>query len=128
MTRIVALTFVVVVGLIVGCSSSGEKTTSATKNPGVLDVSSSAAPIPTAEPVAAQPISDNQPVMYSPAPAAAQTGMTSGTKKYTIKKGDTLFSIAKTSYGTGRDWQKIAAANPGVEPSKLKVGQQIVIP
>lgn len=128
MTRIVALTFVVVVGLIVGCNSTGEKTTSAGKNPGVLDVSSSAAPIPTAEPIAAQPISDNQPVMYSANPAAAQTSATSGIKKYTIKKGDTLFSIAKTNYGSGRDWQKIASANPGLEPSKLKVGQQIVIP
>ncbi|MBC7782662.1 MAG: LysM peptidoglycan-binding domain-containing protein [Burkholderiales bacterium] len=127
MNRIVALTFVVILGLIVGCSSFGKGTTS---RPGALDVSASA-PIPPAKPVAAQPIVDTQPIMYSPAPTAGTASLNSGaaaSKSYTVKKGDTLFSIAKTNYGTGRDWQKIASANPGVTPSKLKVGQQIVIP
>ena len=40
----------------------------------------------------------------------------------------TLYSIAKTSYGDGKQWQKIASANPGVSPSTLKVGQTLVIP
>ena len=44
------------------------------------------------------------------------------------RKGETLYGIAKKSYGDGKQWTKIAAANPGVTPQSLKVGQTIVIP
>ncbi len=127
MTRVVALTFFVVVGLIVGCQS-GKTTAKADTNPGVLDVAPAPAPIPANEPVAAaQPVSDVQPVSYTnTTPAAASPAPAK--QKYIVKKGDTLFSIAKTNYGSGKEWQKIASANPGIEPSKLRVGQQIVIP
>ena len=47
---------------------------------------------------------------------------------YTVQKGDTLWKIATTSYGDGKQWQKIASANPGLSPSTLKVGQTILIP
>ena len=42
--------------------------------------------------------------------------------------GDTFYSLARTHYGDGKAWQKIASANPGVDPHKLRVGQTIVIP
>jgi nucleoid-associated protein YgaU len=117
------LTFFVVVGLVIGCQGNGSGSKSASlTSPDVLDVAPTAAPIPADQPVAAQPVADVQPIAYATATPAPTT------KTYTIKKGDTLFSIAKSSYGTGRDWQKIASANPGLEPSKLRVGQQIVIP
>lgn len=123
MTRVVMLTFFVVVGLVIGCSNTTGTSSVSPKNPGVLDVApSTAAPIPADQPVAAQPVADVQPVAY------ANAAPVTTNKTYTIKKGDTLFSIAKSNYGTGRDWQKIASANPGLEPSKLRVGQQIVIP
>ena len=125
MYRVVALAFFLVIGLLtVGCGSDSTATT-APGRAGVLDVPATPAPIPPAAPVAAAPLADSQPVMYSAAPS---TPAPISNKTYTVKKGDTLFSIAKSSYGTGRDWQKIAAANPGIEPSKLKVGQQLVIP
>lgn len=129
MTRVVVLLWIVLLGLVTGCQNGGtSKKTEAAVNPGVLDVAASA-PIPTEQPVAAQPVmaqpvSDVQPVSY----ASNNPSPTSARKTYTIKKGDTLFSIAKANYGSGRDWQKIVAANPGLEPNKLKVGQQIVIP
>jgi len=44
---------------------------------------------------------------------------------YTIKSGDTLYSIAQ-SYGTTVD--RIIAANPGINVNNLQVGQQICIP
>jgi 5'-nucleotidase len=47
---------------------------------------------------------------------------------YTVKRGDTLYSIARTRYGDGKQWQRIAAANPGVSPAKLLAGQTIVLP
>ncbi len=47
---------------------------------------------------------------------------------YTVKKGDTLWSIAKSRYGNGQKWQDIVAANPGLNPQKLAVGQTITLP
>ncbi|HLL90758.1 MAG TPA: LysM domain-containing protein [Tepidisphaeraceae bacterium] len=83
-----------------------------------------------------------QPVVYDTAPAApvataaaapAATDLTptavataGGTHK--VKKGDTLFSIAKARYGDGKQWRRIAAANPGLSPSTLKAGATISIP
>jgi nucleoid-associated protein YgaU len=45
-----------------------------------------------------------------------------------VKKGDTLFGIARANYGSGSQWQRIAAANPGLSPSTLKAGQKITLP
>ena len=44
---------------------------------------------------------------------------------YTVKAGDTLFSIAQ-SHGT--TLEKLQAANPGVDPKKLQVGQVLKLP
>ena len=60
--------------------------------------------------------------------AAAAPAPAAGGKSYTVKKGDTLFSIAKEVYGNGNQWQRLTAANPGLSPSTLKVGQKIAIP
>jgi nucleoid-associated protein YgaU len=51
-----------------------------------------------------------------------------GTTQYTIKSGDTLEAIARTQMGDGQKWQLIAAANPGLDPKALKIGQKITIP
>ena len=61
------------------------------------------------------------PVKVVAAPAA-------GTTQYTIKSGDTLEGIARTQMGDGQKWQLIAAANPGLDPKALKIGQKITIP
>ena len=53
---------------------------------------------------------------------------TIGEKTHTVRHGETLFSIAKATYGDGKKWKEIVAANPGVSPSKLKVGQVLVMP
>jgi nucleoid-associated protein YgaU len=62
------------------------------------------------------------PVPMTNAPAAMGGG------SYVIQKGDTLWSIAKRTYGDGKRWADIQAANPGLDPKKLPVGQQIVLP
>ncbi len=56
----------------------------------------------------------------APAPAAGGT--------YTIKKGDTFIKIAREVYGDPGRMKDIAAANPSVNPGKLKVGQTITLP
>ncbi len=78
---------------------------------GTLDV---AAPAPAVE----------TPVVTE-APAAAENAAAS---TYTVKRGDTLFSIAREVYGNGGQWQRIASANPGLSPSSLKAGTTIAIP
>ena len=64
------------------------------------------------------------PVKVVAAPAAPAAGTT----QYTIKSGDTLEGIARTQMGDGQKWQLIAAANPGLDPKALKIGQKITIP
>jgi nucleoid-associated protein YgaU len=84
----------------------------------------------TSTPVAmttSTPSYDDQVDSYLKSHSSSKNGSAAG-KKHTVKKGETLFSIAKVSYGSGKLWKKIVAANPGVTPAKLKVGQVIVVP
>ena len=39
-----------------------------------------------------------------------------------------MFGIARNRYGSGGQWQRIAAANPGLSPETLKAGTVIVVP
>jgi LysM repeat protein len=64
-------------------------------------------------PVAPPPI-----VAPAPAPQAAAT-------EYIVVKGDSFAKIAKKN---GVSVKAIEAANPGIEPTKLKVGQKLSIP
>lgn len=112
---------------VVGCqkkSSSGVYNT----DPSVTQVGG---PAPVAYQPAPAPY-QAQPVIYDSAPAPAYTApaapVQSAGGSYTVKKGDTLYSIAKTRYGNGNQYSKIVNANPGLDPSKLKVGQTITIP
>ena len=47
---------------------------------------------------------------------------------HTIVSGDTLYDIAVQRYGDARFVQAIMAANPGIDPNHLRVGDQIVLP
>lgn len=52
-------------------------------------------------------------------------------KTYTVKKGDSLYLIAKSEYNDGTQWRKIYDANVktiGKNANVLKVGQKLVIP
>ncbi len=53
-----------------------------------------------------------------------------GEQSYTVQKGDTLWSISKKLYGTGKDWKKIEEANKLTLPnsSSLKAGIVLKIP
>jgi len=68
--------------------------------------------------VAKQPAADTKKV------AAASKS----TSTYTIKKGDLLRSIAREKLGDESRWKDIVAVNPGLDPQKLAVGQQIKLP
>jgi 5'-nucleotidase len=112
---------------IVGCA---KKTTTPTANANLTEVAppppihngiTPAAPISTtyAEPMVA-PVDD-----ITPSRSASASG--SG-KNYTVKKGDTLWSIAQRTYGDGKQYRKIVAANPNIKGDRVNVGQKIVLP
>ncbi len=94
----------------------------------VTDVAPSPAPVATLPPPPAMgtPIGFDQPVTESP--AFSQTPGAAVGHKYTVKRGDTLWAIAKASYGDGKQYSKIVSANPGLSPQGLRVGQQLNIP
>ena len=112
-----------------GCHSA--PATSPSSSNGNLQPSSS---VTNLEPVAAAPapIAPNEqaPAIDTQTPSAVTDASASSVASgsYTIKAGDTLYRIAVTHYGDGKQWRKIAAANPGLEPTKLRVGQTIVLP
>jgi nucleoid-associated protein YgaU len=82
-------------------------------------------PAPAPAPVAVQPVVyDSAPVAQSATPAVANTSAGS----YTVRHGDTLYSIAKSHYGSGKEYTRIVSANPGLTPERLRAGQKIVIP
>ncbi len=79
-------------------------------------------------PIAVQPVSYDTTTTSSTSTPSYNSSTASVGSTYTVKKGDTLYGIAKKKYNDGKQWQKIASANPGVSPSSLRVGQSITIP
>ena len=47
---------------------------------------------------------------------------------YVIKSGDSLWNIAKSTYGDATMWTKIMAANKGLNAGNLTVGESIDLP
>lgn len=60
------------------------------------------------------------------APAAAPAAPAART--YVVKKGDTLWAIAKQFYGDGNQYPKIAQASGIANPDLIHPGQQLTIP
>jgi nucleoid-associated protein YgaU len=67
------------------------------------------------------------PVTPEPATWTAPVGE-AAVREYTIKSGDTLEAIARAELGSGQKWNSIVAANPGLDPKALKIGQKIKLP
>lgn len=47
---------------------------------------------------------------------------------HTVQKGDTLSSLALRYLGDSSRWKELAAANPGLDPEKLRAGTRVIIP
>lgn len=71
------------------------------------------------------------PVTAAPA-AAAPTAEASEKPKtpttHVIVAGDTLWDLAKTYYGSAKQWHKLLAANRNLKPHHLQVGEKLRIP
>jgi LysM repeat protein len=68
-------------------------------------------------------VASNPPV--APPPVVVQPPVAPAGAEYVVVHGDTLAKIAKKN---GVTLSALKAANPGVEPTKLKVGQKLTIP
>jgi 5'-nucleotidase len=133
-----ALTIVVLTltGMVIGCAPAKKPVANGA---GVLDVKPTSTDTVALKSVTVEPLpSDSISYSRTPSPAstaahpAAETAApvaaaTTGSS-YKIKRGDTLYAIAKTTYGDGKQWQKIADNNPGLCPKSLRVGQTITLP
>jgi LysM repeat protein len=103
--------------LIQGCkreTDTADNTSMADTNTPVADTNNAA--VDTNAPV--EPVVTNPPVVM-PTPVE-----TAGTE-YVVVKGDSFDKIAKKF---GVKVKAVEAANPGIEPTKLKVGQKLSIP
>ncbi|MFL6063963.1 MAG: LysM peptidoglycan-binding domain-containing protein, partial [Friedmanniella sp.] len=70
-----------------------------------------------------------QPPKPAVAPARASTSLTRRT--HLVRPGDDLWSLAERYYGEGRQWRRIATANPDLltgGPDRLTAGWRLVIP
>lgn len=53
----------------------------------------------------------------------------SGETLYTVREGDKGFwAVSKKVYGHGKYYQRIAEANPGIDPRRLRAGQTLIVP
>ena len=119
-----------VVMLIQGCKR--EKPVDDLNPPTLADASTNAAPVDTNTPAleptnvtAVLPPPTNPPAAVTPPPVEPVAPAAAAGSEYTVAKGDSLAKIAKKN---GVTLKALQAANPGVVPTKLKIGQKLVIP
>lgn len=128
MNRIAAIAVVAMIVFAGGCSMFGKKSSVSSTSPNLTPpppppVQPQPAPAPA---VAAAPTAPVTPVSYDPAPLPDSKPAAGRT--YVVKKGDTLWSIAARTYGDGKQYRRIVAANPGIKGDQIKVGQTITLP
>ncbi len=116
--------------LMQGCQKPPEsqtQTEATNAPPPFVEPTNTIAATPTAAPtntVAAAPVTTTNVVTTPPVTETTPPANTTGTE-YTIQQGDTFGALAKKF---NVKVKAIEAANPGVDPTKLKIGQKIQIP
>lgn len=105
--------------LMQGCKKEPEATT-----PPPDQAASNAAPA-FVEATNAVPVDTNPPVLTPTPPAVVEPAPPAAITDYKIVQGDSFSTIARKFHTTTR---ALMDANPGLEPTKLKIGQSIKIP
>jgi LysM repeat protein len=81
-------------------------------------------PTPPSNVVSTPPTNEVTPTP-TPTPPTPPTPPAGPEKEHVIAKGENFYTLGK-KYGVG--FKAIAEANPGVDPTKLKIGQKVKIP
>jgi nucleoid-associated protein YgaU len=86
--------------------------------------------IPTDRGVAITPVpGPGHGVIPTPGPTPGPgPGRATPTGNYVVQDGETLTSIARRVYGSANAWKTIAAANPGINPDRIRSGMKITLP
>ena len=118
--------------LIQGCKR--EKPSDESLNPPTLDTNAPAMdtnlpPMSVSNPpVTVPPVATNATVVIPPVPPTTppvETPASAAGSEYVVVKGDSPAKIAKKN---GVTTKALLAANPGLVPTKLKIGQKLTIP
>ncbi|WP_173932426.1 5'-nucleotidase C-terminal domain-containing protein [Chelativorans sp. Marseille-P2723] len=80
---------------------------------------------PAAEPEVSE--SETEPAQTG-SEAATQVAETAAGNTHTITHGDTYWKLAERYLGDGRQWRRLAEANPQFTPGRLPVGAELLIP
>lgn len=114
-------------------AARAESTPAIRATPEPAETTATLDPTPEATPPAettpeATPAPEPTPVVETPAtrPERAARGGVPAT--YTVQPGDMLVHIAERYYGSQAAWEDIAQANPTVDPTRLRVGQELRLP
>jgi LysM repeat protein len=110
--------------LIQGCKREQTETPPPIDTNTAPEIDTNVPTVDTNVPPPTMPSNTPPPVVVAPAPVTPVAPETAGTE-YVIKKGDTLAKIAKAN---GVSLKALEAANPNVQPTKLKIGQKLVLP
>jgi len=119
---VLTLALLVVAGMIAGCSN--KKSPSSSQNSLVDVAPPPPQPVQTAVFTASPPVTS----VYDAPPPEPATPATPSRRTYVVKRGDTLWGIAQRTYGDGRQYKRILAANPSIKGDRLLAGQTIVLP
>jgi len=134
-----ALTVVVLVAvasmLVIGCGPKKEELPPlepAEGQPAAIAPGAGAAKAPVAvETMPPPPVAKPRPLtpVRAPAESAPPADAAAG-QSYTVKAGDTLYTLAKRFYGDGKLWTKIADANKDKikDTSRIPIGTALTIP
>jgi len=131
-----ALTCILVAVLaigVMGCEQKRKEDELPMIDPAELEAAAppESAPAATGGPaVTATPAAEVETPVTPPATTARPIGGTPTTTTYTMKRGDTLYSLAKRFYGDGKLWTRIADANPDKvrDVTDIPVGTVLTIP
>jgi nucleoid-associated protein YgaU len=96
-----------------------------------LQLPTGAAPAKAAKPSATKPVqAKDAPKLASPKPApkASAPKSTASAREHVVARGETLRAIARSRLGDADRWREIVAANPGLDPERLRVGAKLRLP
>ncbi len=138
MKRMTLTSLMLPLALVVGCAQpvnetlelpeeqmTAAETTTADDSPRFTYETADELPPPTLPPAPKAPAQAVAPAAAPPPPSE-----TPAQRTYVVQDGDTLWQISRRYYGRAshENVRRILQANPELEPTRMRIGQEIVIP